>query len=274
MEHLFKAVGQRLTKFTRKKHPAQLAWHREKWLKIQDDITLKKIDINGLSFYYKARFSMFHTYPDIFVREIYKFRQQSQTPVIIDCGANIGLSVLYFARHYPDATIIAYEPDEQNIAILKKNIDKNFPHNQNIQLRQNAVWIEDADISFFSNGTESSSIINDSGNAQSITVKAVRLKNVLQQYTAIDFLKIDIEGAEYEVIKDCAQELEHVNNMFLEYHGTADETYKLRELMDIVADAGFCIYISLAAEPMQRPFDQKVSGALFDVQLNIFCYRK
>lgn len=274
MKHLFKAVGQRLTKFTQKKHSAQLAWHREKWLKIQDDTTLKRIDINGLSFYYKARFSMFHTYPDIFVREIYKFRQQSQMPVVIDCGANIGLSVLYFARYYPHAKIIAYEPDEQNIAILKKNIEENFPHNENIELRQNAVWIEDTDISFFANGTESSSIVTDLGNAKSVTVKAVRLKSVLQQFTAVDFLKIDIEGAEYEVVKDSASELSRVNNMFLEYHGTADETYKLRELMDIVTEAGFCIYISLAADPMQRPFDQQVSGAAFDVQLNIFCYRK
>lgn len=40
--------------------------------------------------------SFLWTYDDIFVKQIYKFESQNQNPIIIDCGANIGLSVLYF----------------------------------------------------------------------------------------------------------------------------------------------------------------------------------
>lgn len=273
MNNLIKALQQRLSKQLLDRHPAKLSWLREKWLKIQDDSTLKSITIHRLTFYYKARFTMYHTYPDIFVREIYKFSTSSTHPIIIDCGANIGLSILYFAQHYPQAQIIAFEPDKKNFEILSKNIQANLPQHQNVVLRQNAVWVSNSEISFYASGTEASSIVADTHNAHKINVSAIRLKEVLASYPSIDFLKVDIEGAEYEVIKDCIPELKHVQNFFLEYHGTIEETYKLRELLDIVADAGFYIYISPASELLQRPFFQKKSGEAFDVQQNIFCYR-
>ena len=84
---------------------------------------------------------------------------------------------------------------------------------------------------------------------------------------------MDIEGAEYEVVKDCAPYLHKIENFFLEYHGKANETYKLNELLKIVEAAGFKVYIKMAADNLDQPFYQKDTGTIYDVQLNIFCYK-
>ena len=61
-------------------------------------------------------------------------------PFIIDCGANIGLSVIYLKNLYPDAEIVAFEPDEQNFQLLQKNI-ASFGF-KNVEARKEAVWTE------------------------------------------------------------------------------------------------------------------------------------
>src|SRR5688572_20822569 len=55
--------------------------------------------------------SFVHSYSEIFKREIYRFTTVNNAPKIIDCGANIGLSVIYFKRLYPAAKIVAFEAD-------------------------------------------------------------------------------------------------------------------------------------------------------------------
>jgi hypothetical protein len=61
--------------------------------------------------------------------------------------------------------------------------------------------------------------------------------------------------------------------MFIEYHGLASETYKLDTILRIVSEAGFKCYIKMAADNLDMPFYQKQTGTIYDVQLNIFCYR-
>jgi predicted O-methyltransferase YrrM len=59
--------------------------------------------------------------------KIYRFNSLITKPLILDCGANVGVSVLYFKRLYPDAEIIAFEPDEDVFAILKQNYEESKP---------------------------------------------------------------------------------------------------------------------------------------------------
>ena len=101
-------------------------------------------------------------------------------------------------------------------------------------------------------------------------VKAVRLRDYLDK--PVEFLKIDIEGAEYEVLRDCKDRLHNVVNLFVEYHSLLNEDQKLSEILQIIKDAGFRFYIKEAWENMKYPFIDK-KGLHFDLQLNIFCYR-
>jgi hypothetical protein len=75
--------------------------------------------------------SFIHSVDELLVEEIYKFTTTSQQPYIIDCGANIGLSLYYFKKWYPSSKILAFEPDEQIFNILEKNISY-FPNNNDI----------------------------------------------------------------------------------------------------------------------------------------------
>ncbi len=61
-----------------------------------------------------------HSFDEIITQEIYRFKADTDAPLILDCGANIGLSALYFQRLYPKARIMAFEPDTHNFELLTK----------------------------------------------------------------------------------------------------------------------------------------------------------
>lgn len=206
---------------------------------------------------------------EIFIEEIYK-QTLPANAFILDCGANIGLSAIYLKKICPTATIIAFEPDVNNFDLLQKNIASHGL--QDIELKNEAVWKEDAMISFESEGTMSSKIVfNQEAGASKLT-KAVRLKNYLNR--KIDFLKIDIEGAEYQVLCDIGDHLNFVNNLFVEYHGMFGQIAELSELFDLFSKKGFRYYIKEATVVYETPFVRKKKNAIiYDIQLNIFCFR-
>jgi FkbM family methyltransferase len=220
-----------------------------------------------ISFYSPTE--LLHGLKEIFVDEIYKQKLPSN-PYIIDCGANIGLSVIYMKKLYPDATIIAFEPDERNFELLKSNIG-NFGFEQ-IEIRREAVWIENTILQFASEGSMSSRINNDNSD-NTIPVKTIRLRDYINK--PIDFLKIDIEGAEYQVMNDISGQLHFVNHLFLEYHGTFDQNAELSQLFELLVEKGFTYYIKEATSIFDTPlYPLKKPGMPYDVQLNIFCIKK
>jgi len=105
-----------------------------------DRLKVGSIKLFGKDFYYTDNISFLDTFSEIFDKGIYRFTPSSDTgtKLIIDCGANIGLSVLFFARHYPTHKIIAFEPDPFIFDILKRNI-KLFEL-KNIILNKKELW--------------------------------------------------------------------------------------------------------------------------------------
>ncbi len=249
-----------------------ISWAVEKILKHEDDHTPKQKKLPIGLIHYKRPYEVLHTYRELFCKEIYQFDSKSDTPIILDCGSNIGLSVLYFKTIYPNAKVWAFEPDATNYELLTKNILSNSL--QDVIAEPAAIWISDGTISFSGNGSEASRIDEHNTNTANHTVACVRLKKLLCKFEKIDFLKMDIEGGEYKVITDCANELYRVNNFFLEYHGKSTETKHLTELLEIVDKQGFQAYIRNAADTLVHPFIEKQTNTQFDVQLNIFCYKK
>ena len=221
--------------------------------------------------YYTSPSEFLHTLKEIFVNEIYKADIPPST-FIIDCGANIGLSTIYFKQICPTAQIIAFEPDTTNYDLLVKNIDS-FKL-ENVTAKKEAVWIEDTELTFSQEGNMGSRIELVTNNKNVTVVKAIRLRDLLDK--KISFLKIDIEGAEYRVLKDIAPQLKNVSTLFVEYHGKFFQSHELTEIFDIIQKAGFSYYIREAANIYSHPFLASKTGsdAPYDVQLNIFCFRK
>ena len=223
--------------------------------------------LNGVLHYMNAQ-ELLHAIKEIFIDEVYKV-QLSPAPTIIDCGANIGLSIIYLKRLFPDANIIAFEPDKTNFELLQRNMSS-F-HLNDVKLEQKAVWKENTVISFVNEGSMSSRIEQASSSNDKVT--AIKLKDYLDR--KIDFLKIDIEGAEFEVLKDIEPNLNLVQNMFFEYHGSFNQNNELVEILDIINKAGFSFYIKEASSVYNHPFlfFQSQTKKQYDIQLNIFCFR-
>lgn len=118
---------------------------------------------------------------------------------VVDIGANIGYYTLIMARLVgPEGRVIAFEPDPNNFDILKKNIEMNGY--KNVTLYQKAVSQESGNIQLYFNRHGSISRTFDAGDGrEKMEVGAVKLDDVVKE--RVDFIKIDIEGAEIGAIK-------------------------------------------------------------------------
>ncbi|HEX8332170.1 MAG TPA: FkbM family methyltransferase, partial [Segetibacter sp.] len=221
---------------------ADLTWFKTKYLKHASPKREKIYRYKKNNIHYSHPIELLHTLREIFIEEIYRIELPPKA-LIIDCGANIGLGIIYLKEQYPDAHVIAFEPDENNFELLKKNI-ASFKL-QNVDARKEAVWIADSELHFSNDGTMGSRI-ELSGTGDTRKVKAIKLASLLNN--KIHFLKIDIEGAEYTVIKDLKDSLSNVENVFLEYHGDFSQNNELTEIFNIMQGAGFSYYIKEAAE--------------------------
>jgi len=186
-----------------------ISWLEEKILKHEEDQQIKERKLPIGLIHYRRPYELLHTYRELFGKELYQFKSATEEPVILDCGSNIGLSVLYFKTIYPKARVWAFEPDATNYELLTKNIASN--HLENVIAAAAAVWTMDGQINFSGNGSEASRIDE---NGASNSVPCMRLKNLLSSFEQIDFLKMDIEGGEYKVLLDCADEIHRVQNFF------------------------------------------------------------
>ena len=105
------------------------------------------LNLFGRTFKYQLGKAFYRTYKELFEKKIYDFDATSNSPLIIDCGANIGLSLLFFSKRYPTARIIAFEPDVTILPYLRANIASQLL--DNVVLHEKAVWTEETTLEFF-----------------------------------------------------------------------------------------------------------------------------
>lgn len=234
-------------------------------------ITNSSVKIFNKYFRYSSATALLHSLDEIFLEEIYKFKTDIKIPYIIDCGANMGLSILYFKRMFPNAEIDAFEPDHNIFGILQKNTETYFP-DQSVRVHEKAIWMKETELEFFSDGGLSGSMVVDFADTKVTTkIKTVDLKKYLNR--PVDFLKIDIEGAENEVIFDLKGHLSQVKNLFLEFHGIKNTKQNLGDILNLLTEEGFEYYIRVAGETLKFPFMGE-EPRVYNQQLNILCYRK
>ena len=208
-------------------------------------------------------------YKELLVDEIYKFDSSKPNPLIIDCGANIGLSCIYFKKRFPQATIIAFEADPAIANVLKQNLIANTI--EGVEVISKAVWIHNEGIQFVQDGSDGGAITNS--NAEGIHINSIRLKDFLKQFSEIDFLKMDIEGAETTVLSDCKEELSRVDKLFVEYHSFVGQEQTLPLLLNVLKENDFRYFIQTISDA-ETPFLplSKTNGNI-DLQLNIFAWK-
>ncbi len=176
---------------------------------------------DGLSFWWKAKRKTFgeirasrwntsfrlrpnstdyDTYEHVFVLKEYNFPIPFEPRLIIDGGANIGLSALYFARRFPEATILAVEPDPANCALLQ--------HNTRDQKRVDAIqaglWPSSGHLRIKDKSADANAFqVEWAAEPATDTLEATSLEAILLNSGAdcLDIVKLDIEGAEKEVFR-------------------------------------------------------------------------
>ena len=139
------------------------------------------------------------TFNQIFLFLEYRYNIRIIPNFIVDCGANIGLSTLYFKNIYPNAFISAIEPEDSNFQLLKKNTQKY----SSIDCIKAGIWNKNAILKIVdeNNFGNWGFLCKEVGTESEDTIKAISIKDIMLKYnkTEIDLLKIDIEGAELEL---------------------------------------------------------------------------
>lgn len=261
---LFKVIGKVLNSHE---------WKKYFWLKFKL-LTIPRfhefsIKLNGWYLCIPDSASFLSAYKEIFVQKIYAFKFQNKAPRILDLGANIGLSILFFKHLYPEAQIVAFEADKKIYDCLKKNVHGNGYHD--VQLINKAIWSESTTLKFTPDGADGGRLAIAEGQ-ELLEVEAVAISEILENHK-FDFIKMDIEGAEKLVLPACEKYLTEVKFLFVEYHSLVGETQSLDKILHILSKSGFRIDIhNLICQP--SPFINWHIYNGFDLQLNIFARKE
>lgn len=211
--------------------------------------------------------SFFASYHEIIVDEIYRFQSDSTVPRIVDCGAHCGLSIVYFKRLFPAAHITAVEADPYIFALLQHNIRQRKI--RDVTLINKALAIQPGKITFHREGADAGRIHELAGAIEVLTVPAITLDELLTE--RVELLKIDIEGAESDVICGSSR-LHMVDQMMVEYHSFADTPQSLHRLLTKLSESGFRYQLQTQFCPRQPLVDSECHLGM-DLQLNIFAKR-
>jgi len=220
----------------------------------------------GNDFDYIDTLSFLSMYEDIFVEKIYDFASETDRPRIIDGGSNIGLSLLFFKRRYPRSSIIAFEPYEKAYEVCKSNIER-FEIDDNIVLINKALWSSEGEMVLKTDGADGSRIDIDCSRGDN-KVRTVRLKDYLKD-APVDFLKLDIEGGEWEVLNDCSSSLGNVRNIFIEYHSFLHEDQFLGKILELLRVNRFRYWI-ISRQVSGAPFSRIKIKRGMDMRVHVF----
>ena len=160
---------------------------------------------NGYNLSYVEQSSADHIFSEIFIGDCYPLAENNKDKkIIVDIGANIGLFTFYAKIKFPNSKIFSVEANPDNFKILEKNINENklrdcvrvfnnvcssFIGKQPFYLSTNPGWSS----SYNKRGAE---------NGQMIYLEPLSLSKLFQlnNINRVDVLKIDIEGAEYDIL--------------------------------------------------------------------------
>ena len=256
---------------------AELAWNApyetsEKWQIFQifvglwikaffyrDRKQIQHYNIFGFKVYGFGYTSISNLFEEIFVSNIYHFTATNPQPLIIDCGANIGFATLYFKKLYPEARILAFEPDPDSYELLQRNVTEN--NLQNVTLYNVALSDETGTTSFYQADRKAgltSSLSAERGGQNKISIEVRKLSDFISEFNAIDLIKMDIEGAECQVVKELSESkaLQKSSQYIIEYHhSTETNKGELANFLATFSATGFNFEIIIAYLDLSKQQD-------------------
>ena len=205
-------------------------------------------------------------YKEIFEEMLYAFHTEKEKPYIIDAGANIGMASIYLKRRFPNAEIVAFEPDPKIASVLRENLHS-YGFND-VTVVEKGLANFDGELKFFSEGADAGHFIREETAIPSSVLPVVRLEPWLNK--EVDFLKVDIEGAEVQVVEDIQPQLHLVKRIFIEYHSFVGEPQALQRLLSVLSENGFRYYLTTPGVNSKHPLKRIYPYMGMDMQVNIF----
>lgn len=237
-----------------------------KMLGVKKRFIEESVTMRGHTFVIPDAPSFAHQINEIFIDQVYKATFRRPDPLIFDCGSNVGLSIFYFKENYPAAQVIGFEADHQIFGHLFHNVG-GLP---GVTLHEAAVWIAPGELTFHAQGADGGSLQNKFAIAHK--VKSLRLRDLLAQHETVDLLKMDIEGAETEVLRDCEDVLPRIDKLFVEYHSLCGAPQELDVILSLLSRSGFRYYLE-GMEKKSSPFENKRTNVNMDLQVSIWAQK-
>ena len=164
-------------------------------------------------------------YKHIFLDKEYDIQLKNSPKTIIDAGANVGYASIYFANLFPQSLIYSIEPESNNFSLLKRNT---APY-QNIIPIKAALWKEETVLNLIDPrvGDWGFRTVNDSLTSSRPIVKerimGITMDKLMADYSidSIDLLKMDIEGAEKDVLENSSSWVNKIDVLLIELHDRA-----------------------------------------------------
>jgi FkbM family methyltransferase len=158
---------------------------------------------------------------DILINAQYSCQLSRVPRAIVDAGANVGLTSIFYANRYPETRIVAIEPEASNYEMLRKNVASY----SNITPIQAALWREHkhlriSDAGLGKHAFQIQEARESGGETSGSSVQGVTLDELMAglDIPYVDLLKVDIEGAEKEVFENSAAWIERVGVVAVELH--------------------------------------------------------
>ncbi len=161
--------------------------------------------------------------------------------IIIDIGAHIGLFALFSCKLCPNGKIFCYEPVKENFELLEQNIQLN--NISNIIIQNTAVSKDSSFVKIFLDDDFSAHSMYQE-NKNSINVKSYSFSDIIKNnnISKCNLLKLDCEGAEYEIIDSLSDELfMKIDNIVMEYHFADSKPQLVNELLGKIENKKFII---------------------------------
>lgn len=163
-----------------------------------------------------------HQLSEIYRDQVYvPFLQGKKDLTIIDIGANIGMTTYYFSRFAK--VVHSVEPSLEHFETLKHMVK--FNELNNVVLHKEAIWIKDTIEEFHHNQNKTMFSLHtavDDGSSRIEKVKVTSIDTFFKEnkIEKCDFMKIDIEGSEFELVcsDKFAEIAPKIETVFLEYH--------------------------------------------------------
>jgi len=168
-----------------------------------------------------------------------------QTDIIIDIGAHVGYFTLYAAKRASNGKILSFEPTKESFSILKKNIEINNFQNTIIE-NVGVTKVAKKTILFVDNKYSiANTLYNNGKNLEKEEIQTTTLHDICEKYDLkkIDFLKMDCEGAEFEIILNTPPEvLKKIQKITAEIHEEM-VPHKIEELIILLEKNGFTVNV-------------------------------